>query len=84
MDITTSEFDMISGKEGTNHKMTVEFPMNGRMDITVLGLSDSEDITIVARWDVSEFPVDPIEPGDDTNRRALTHAQRKRQTCSRK
>ena len=65
MDITTSEFDMSSGKEGTNHKMTVEFPMNGRMDITVLGLSDSEDITIVARWDVSDVPVDPIEPGDD-------------------
>ncbi len=65
METTTSEVDMSSGKEGTNHKMTVEFPMNGRMDITVLGLSDSEEITIVARWDVSDFPVDPIEPSDD-------------------
>ena len=66
MDITTSEFDMSSGKEGTNHKMTVEFPMNGRMDITVLGL-DSEDITIVARWDVSDSRLTPLSQVMITN-----------------
>ena len=44
--------------------MTVEFPMNGRMDITLTGLSDSEEISLVARWDETELPIDPIEPGE--------------------
>ena len=64
LDVSTSSFVMNSGKEGTNHKMTVEFPMNGRMDITLTGLSDSEEISLVARWDETELPIDPIEPGE--------------------
>ena len=65
MDVSTSPFDITSGKEGTNHQVTVEFPMNGRVDITMTGLSDAEEITLVARWDETELPVDPVEPGDD-------------------
>ena len=56
------EFDMMSGKEGTNHMMSVESPLNGQMDITMTGISDAEEISIVVRWDETEFPVDPVEP----------------------
>ena len=64
MDVSTESFEMTSGKDGTNHKMRVESPMNGRIDITMTGLSDSEEISLVARWDETELPIEPIEPGD--------------------
>ena len=54
--------ELISGKDGTNHQMTLEFPLNGRFDITMTGLSDAEEVSIMVRWDESEFPVEPIEP----------------------
>lgn len=53
---------LTSGKDGTNHQVSLEFPLNGRFDITMTGLSDSEEISIVVRWDESEFPVEPIDP----------------------
>ena len=56
------EFDMMSGKEGTNHMMSVESPLNGQIDITMTGISDAEEVSIVVRWDESDFPVEPIEP----------------------
>ncbi|DAC07803.1 MAG TPA: hypothetical protein D7H88_04680, partial [Candidatus Poseidoniales archaeon] len=55
-------FDMMSGKEGTNHMMSVESPLNGQIDITMTGISDAEEVSIVVRWDESDFPVEPIEP----------------------
>ena len=42
--------------------MSLEFPLNGRFDITMTGLSDAEEVSIMVRWDESEFPVEPIEP----------------------
>ena len=56
------DFDMMSGKEGTNHMMSVESPLNGQIDITMTGISDAEEVSIVVRWDESDFPVEPIEP----------------------
>ena len=56
------DVELTSGKDGTNHQMSVDFPLNGRFDITMTGLSDAEEISIVVRWDESEFPVDPFEP----------------------
>ena len=56
------EVELTSGKDGTNHQVSLEFPLNGRFDITMTGLSDAEEISIVVRWDESDFPVDPIEP----------------------
>jgi hypothetical protein len=41
--------------------------MNGRIDITLTGVSDAEEVSVVARWDESEFPVEPVEqpfPGE--------------------
>jgi len=64
MDVSTESFEMTSGKDGTNHKMSIESPMNGRIDITMTGLSDSEEISLVARWDETQLPIEPIEPGD--------------------
>jgi len=61
-DTVAVDFDMMGGKEGTNHKMTVESPLNGRIDITMTGVSDAEEVSIVVRWDESDFPVDPVEP----------------------
>lgn len=62
VETTTSDYEITSGKDGTNHIMTVEFPMNGRIDITLAGVSNAEEISVVARWDESEFPVEPVEP----------------------
>ena len=41
--------------------------MNGRIIIQLIGISDVEDISIVARWDVSEFPIEPVEPIEPTS-----------------
>ena len=67
VETTTSDYELTSGKDGTNHIMTVEAPMNGRIDITLTGVSDAEEVSVVARWDESEFPVEPVEqpfPGE--------------------
>ena len=40
--------------------MSVESPLNGQMDITMTGISDAEEVSIVVRWDDSEFPIDPF------------------------
>ena len=64
MEASTEPFDIYSGKDGTNHLMTIEFPMNGRVDVVLTGLSDAEEISLVARWDESDFPIEPIEPSD--------------------
>ena len=57
-----NDVDIMSGKEGTNHKMSVELPLNGQMDITMTGITDAEEISIVVRWDESEFRVEPVDP----------------------
>ena len=54
--------ELVSGKDGTNHQVSLEFPLNGRFDITMTGLSDAEEISILVRWDRSDFPVEPFEP----------------------
>ena len=64
LDVVTESFAMTSGKQGTDHKMTVESPMNGRIDITMTGLSNAEEISLVARWDDTDLPVEPAEPID--------------------
>ena len=51
-----------SGTSGTNHRITMEAPMNGRINIEVTGMSDSEEVSLVAMWDESDFPVEPVEP----------------------
>ena len=56
------EVEMMSSKDGTNHQISLEFPLNGRFDITMDGLSDAEEISILVRWDESDFPVEPVEP----------------------
>ena len=33
-----------------------------RYDITLVGITDVEEVSIVARWDETELPVDPVEP----------------------
>ena len=67
LEVSSEAFEMTSGKGGTNHKMTADSPMNGRIDITMTGMSDAEEISVVARWDETELPIEPIEPeeGDD-------------------
>ena len=62
LDVSTQPFEMQSGKDGTNHAMAMEFPMNGRVDITMTGLSDAEEVSIVVRWDESALPIEPIDP----------------------
>ena len=57
-----TDYELVSGKDGTSHLMTVTFPMNGRIDITLAGVSDAEEVSLVARWDESMFPVEPFEP----------------------
>ncbi len=64
--VETSAFTMKSDEGGTQHRITVDAPMNGRIDITVVGISDAEEFSLVARWDESEFPIDPIEPEEPT------------------
>ena len=56
------EVELMSSKDGTNHQISLEFPLNGRFDITMDGLSDAEEISILVRWDESDFPVEPVEP----------------------
>lgn len=65
--VETSAFTMKSDDAGTQHRLTVDAPMNGRIDITVFGLSDAEEFSLVARWDESQFPIDPIEPEEPTS-----------------
>ncbi|MCH1540124.1 MAG: pre-peptidase C-terminal domain-containing protein [Candidatus Poseidonia sp.] len=62
LEFEAEQFEMNSGKSGTNHILTVEFPTNGDIDIEIRGISDVIDLTLVARWDVSDFPVEPIDP----------------------
>jgi len=66
---------LTSGKDGTNHQVSLEFPLNGRFDITMTGLSDAEEITIVVRWDESDFPVDPIDPIEPVDPRDVQTCQ---------
>ena len=62
MEVEPQEVSITSGRSGTNHVVTVEFPLNGRFDINVLGVSDSEEYSIVASWDRSDFPIEPVDP----------------------
>ena len=42
--------------------VTIELPLNGRFDIDVTGIPDSEEYSIVATWDRSDFPIEPVDP----------------------
>ena len=54
------------GMSGTNHMVTLELPMNGRMDVTIRGVSDAEEFGLVARWVETDFPIEPVEPVEPT------------------
>jgi len=62
LEVQTQEVALTSGRSGTNHLVTLDFPMNGRFDIVVTGISDAEEFSIVAMWDRSDFPIDPVDP----------------------
>ncbi len=62
MAIETNEVSIKSGSTGTQHSVFMESPMNGRVSITLVGITDVEEISIVARWDETELPVEPVEP----------------------
>ena len=62
LDTELNDVTLKSGNSGTNHRITMESPMNGRIDIQVIGMSDSEEVSLVAMWDESEFPIEPVEP----------------------
>ena len=62
MEVEPQDVSITSGRTGTNHVVTVEFPLNGRFDIDVTGITDSEEYSIVAVWDRSDFPIEPVEP----------------------
>jgi len=66
-DVETSETTLKSGSSGTNHVVTMESPMNGRIDISLIGISDAEEVSLVARWDRTEMPIDPVEPEEPTS-----------------
>ena len=45
---------------GTNQEIFIEFPANGKFDITLTAVEDISEVTIVASWVYSNF-IDPIE-----------------------
>ena len=67
MDVSTNNFVTKSGDVGTQHKITMDAPMNGRIDVLMTGISDAEEVSIVTRWDQSEIPIDPLEPEEPTS-----------------
>ena len=67
IETTTNEVTLKSSDEGTQHIVQFEAPMNGRINIQLIGISDVEEISIVARWDASEFPIEPVEPTEPTS-----------------
>ncbi|MBL6892963.1 MAG: pre-peptidase C-terminal domain-containing protein [Candidatus Poseidonia sp.] len=66
VDTDTSDVTIKGGMSGTNHVVTLELPMNGRMDITIRGVSDAEEFGLVARWVETDFPIEPVEPVEPT------------------
>ena len=66
IDTETSDVTVKGGMSGTNHWVMVELPMNGRMDVTVRGVSDAEEFGLVARWVETDFPIEPVEPEEPT------------------
>lgn len=62
MEVDPQDVSITSGRTGTNHVVTIELPLNGRFDIDVTGISDSEEYSIVATWDRSDFPIEPVDP----------------------
>ena len=70
---TTSEDATIkSGSDGTNHVVYFDTPMNGRVDVTLFASSDVEEVSIVAFWEGTGFPIDPIEPDQPTKALSCT------------
>jgi hypothetical protein len=67
LDVETSETTLKSGSSGTNHIVTLQAPMNGRIEISLIGISDSEEVSLVARWDRSELPIEPVEPKEPSS-----------------
>jgi hypothetical protein len=62
MEVVTNDASIKSGSSGTQHSVFMEAPMNGRFDITLVGITDVEEISIVARWDETQLPIEPVDP----------------------
>ncbi|MDG1539275.1 MAG: pre-peptidase C-terminal domain-containing protein [Candidatus Poseidonia sp.] len=62
LETETDDVTIKSGKSGTNHMVTLDFPMNGIMEVEVIGVSNAEEVSLVAYWDESDFPIDPVDP----------------------
>ena len=67
LDLETSQATIKSGSSGTNHVVTMDAPMNGRVEISLIGVSDAEEVSMVARWDRSDLPIDPVEPEEPSS-----------------
>ena len=80
LEVETREVELTSGRSGTNHLVTLEFPMNGRFDIVVTGISDAEEFSIVAMWDESDFPIDPVEPEEPEQPTSTTNCAERAET----
>ena len=65
--ITTTEITLRGGSSGTHHVVTMEAPMNGRIEVTVNGISNAEEFSILARWDRSEIPIEPVPEEEPTS-----------------
>ena len=66
LETETDDVTIKSGKSGTNHMVMFEFPMNGIMEIEVTATSDAEEVSLVAYWDESDFPIEPVDPVEPT------------------
>jgi hypothetical protein len=66
--LTTSEVQVDSFGEGTEHTLFINMPANGRFDITLTVFDEISDVSIIAVWEDSQMPpIDPIDPdGDET------------------
>jgi len=83
---TSSDFDSepvteVSYGEGTEQMITVDFPANGRFDITLTAIDDISDVTIVAVWSYAEFidpvpePVEIVDPVIEENCREIAESE---------
>ncbi|MBT5618910.1 MAG: hypothetical protein HOJ71_07555, partial [Euryarchaeota archaeon] len=66
--LTTSEVQVDSFGDGTEHTLFINMPANGRFDITLTVFDEISDVSIIAVWEDSQMPpIDPIDPdGDET------------------
>ena len=64
--LTTSEVQVDSFGDGTEHTLFINMPANGRFDITLTVFDEISDVSIIAVWEDSQMPpIDPIDPDED-------------------